>query len=215
MNRPAPVGALQAPRDVLVIIPPALRENGTPTIQAWKRAGRTKAGRSFDPPQQVKWKAEINASIWDALPPGLRAPAWPVEALRIDVVAVLPRPQRHKGPERLDWKTSRPDVDNHGKVVLDSLEAADKRADAEVRRLSKAVSGAVTYRERGQGGKGGRRALVADDAQIAMMTSAKVWAEVYGEARLYVRFRVLDESPELLLTELDVLTPHALSQWKA
>ena len=48
-----------------------------------------------------------------------------------------------------------------------------------------------------------------------MMTSAKVWAEVYGEARLYVRFRVLDESPELLLTELDVLTPHALSQWKA
>ncbi|MCB9507983.1 MAG: RusA family crossover junction endodeoxyribonuclease [Myxococcales bacterium] len=214
MNRPAPVGALQAPRDVLIIIPPALREDGKPTIQAWKRAGRTKAGRSFDPPQQVKWKAEINAAIWDALPPGLRAPAWPVEALRIDVVAVLPRPQKHKGPERLDWKTTRPDVDNHGKVVLDSLECP-ARVDAEMRRLGQTISGAVTFREAGQGGKGARRALVADDAQIAMMCTAKVYAEVYGEARLYVRFRVLDESPELLLTELDVLTPHALSQWKA
>lgn len=216
MTRPLPAPSV-SPRDVLVLIPPAVRDDWRPTVQAWKRAGRRRDGSSFDPAQQVRWKAEINSAIWAALPSGVRAPVWSHEALRVDVLAVLPRPKAHKGPDGLDWKTTRPDLDNHAKVVLDSLEQtrAEKKHEVEVRRLEAMVRGAVTYREPGVGGKGGRRALVHDDAQIALLCSGKVYAETFGEARLYVRFRVLDESPELLLTDLDMLTPAALARWHA
>lgn len=161
---------VRPPDDVFAVVPSFFGE-----IPAWKRAARS--GRmTYDPPDQVAWKARISEAVLEAMPIGVREPAWSGERLRLDVAAVLPRGlrQRELG---LDWCADDPDVDNVAKVVLDALQ----------------------YRAPDRQGRGGRRAIVADDCRFVLAAPATLYAEPWGPPRLLVRIRVVRESVAAVL----------------
>lgn len=76
--------------------------------------------RTYTPTKTQNWEATFQAMTAQYLPDT------PLEGpLRVDILAVLPRPKRlmrQKDPDGLLWAPVRPDVDNIRKGVLDAMD---------------------------------------------------------------------------------------------
>lgn len=95
-------------------------------LQAPIGKGRPKAAvigghaRVYTPSKTREWEQDLRYQASQHIPPGgvLECP------LRVDILAVLPRPKRlmrHSDPDGLVWAPVKPDKDNVEKAVLDGL----------------------------------------------------------------------------------------------
>jgi Holliday junction resolvase RusA-like endonuclease len=107
--------------DVLIEVPLPPKGKGRP------RATRT--GRVYTPAETRRWETTLAMMAAERLPEVvLEGP------LRVDVLAVLPRPKRllrKSDPDGLLWAPAKPDTDNVVKALLDALKAF-WRDDAQV-----------------------------------------------------------------------------------
>ena len=92
-----------------------------PIGKARARVVRTKNGasRSFTPAKTVRWEQDVSLAARQAMPNEIID-----EPLRVDVLAVRPRPRallRKADPDGLIWCPKKPDGDNIRKAVLDAL----------------------------------------------------------------------------------------------
>jgi Holliday junction resolvase RusA-like endonuclease len=113
--------------DVLIIAPLAPEACARPRAAA--RGGHV---RVYMPAATRRWQTQFAAVALEHLPGGRIE-----EPLRVDVLAVLARPQRlqrRSDSAGLIWAPVRPDADNVGKNVLDALAFA-MRDDAQVVQL--------------------------------------------------------------------------------
>jgi Holliday junction resolvase RusA-like endonuclease len=97
---------------------------GHPKGEPRKRFDSRRPGAPAHPPQKdpsVKWRADLVRQA------ALHRPACPLEGtVRVDWLALLPRPQRlcrRKDPPGLIWAPTTPDRDNLDKAILDALAA--------------------------------------------------------------------------------------------
>lgn len=102
----------------------------TPEPKGRPRAARVGGSvRMITPTKTRSWEATIAAFAASVLPRS------PLEGqLRVDILAVMPRPgrlMRRKDPDGLLWAPTRPDADNIRKAVLDGMSAC-WRDDAQV-----------------------------------------------------------------------------------
>lgn len=81
----------------------------------------TKGGIAYTPAATRKWEASLAMMAQEQMPAGIID-----EPVRVDVLAVLPRPKRllrKSDPDGLIWAPVRPDCDNITKATLDSLKS--------------------------------------------------------------------------------------------
>lgn len=104
--------------DVLIHAP--LTPEACARPRAAAQGGRV---RVYTPEATRTWQAALAVMARRAL----RGQHFADQALRVEVLAVLPRPQRlmrRQDPDGLIWAPVRPDADNIGKNVLDALRDA-------------------------------------------------------------------------------------------
>jgi Holliday junction resolvase RusA-like endonuclease len=114
--------------DVLIIAPLAPEACARPRAAA--RGGLVQV---YLPAQTRRWQTQFAAVALEYLPRGRIE-----EPLRLDVLAVLARPQRLRrraDPVGLIWAPVRPDADNIGKNIMDALAFA-LRDDGQIVQLS-------------------------------------------------------------------------------
>lgn len=91
-----------------------------PLAPIGKGRPRLSGGRIHTPPKTSRWERDFAFVAAAFLPKGITGP------VRVDIWAVLPRPQslcRRTDPDGPVWAPARPDVDNITKAVLDALQA--------------------------------------------------------------------------------------------
>lgn len=112
------------PQGVVFVVP------RPPVAKARARVVRTPSGavRTYTPDKTHSFELDVAACARQAIPAPLEGP------VRVDVVAILPRPQRlmrRKDRDGLVWAPTRPDKDNVEKAVMEGL-AGVLRDDAQV-----------------------------------------------------------------------------------
>lgn len=91
---------------------------GEPKPQPRPRAFRRGAHASvYNPDTADAWKAAVAAEALRCRPPKvLQGPLW------VSLAFWLPRPKWLQGRDYIEWHSSRPDVDNLAKAVLDAIQ---------------------------------------------------------------------------------------------
>ena len=119
--------------DILFEVPLPPRGKDRPRV--------TRTGHAYTPAATRKWEATLGMMAQEQMPKEVLD-----QPLRVDVLAVLPRPKRllrKSDPDGLIWAPTKPDMDNIIKATLDALKAF-WRDDAVV----VDVSGVKVYAER-------------------------------------------------------------------
>lgn len=101
---------------------------GRPRARAYRVGAATRV-QVYDPATSRDWKRTVLAQVLEHKPPT------PVEGpLSMTLHFFLPRPRSL--PKRVEFPTTRPDLDNFAKAVLDALRGVIYRDDAQIVHLS-------------------------------------------------------------------------------
>lgn len=148
--------------------------------KAWAVGNAGYRGRGWQKPKKLEqWQHAVYAAVRSAVPEDFREFEGVV---RLDLVFIMHRPKRlcrAKDPDGFMWHPKRPDRVNLCKAFEDALDSA-------------IPEGCIP--------------LLADDAQIVVGETIKLYAEKGGEARmLAVIDTELDEAPTAELERMGVL----------
>ena len=92
-----------------------------------------KTGRIYTPTSTQKWEYEVREAASRAIPGPITGP------VEVEMLFIFPRPKNRiwkRKPMPREWKTTRGDIDNYIKAVLDGLNGIAFKDDAQIVSLS-------------------------------------------------------------------------------